>query len=101
MHFLMKSSRFLPSRLSCSAPNLQVSIFCSLVAAEAGAATSTAGRRLMIARLMSVIGRIGVAPFRVRVLRDILARFASIVSKLSQSGGDIAAVDGGDVGGGF
>src|SRR5665647_1179430 len=70
MQRLMKSSRFVPSSLSLSAPNLQVSIFCSLVAADAGVATSRAGSRQIRLKVFSI----GIAPLAVR-RADLIARY--------------------------
>src|SRR3954464_13833425 len=91
MHFLIKASRALPSILSASAPTLQVSIFCSLVAAEAGTAMSSSGRTAAMARV-----RMGAPPgpnSGIRIARLGLER------ALPQRRGDITAVHGGHVGG--
>ena len=78
---------------------MQVSIFCSLVAAEAGAPTSRCGQEAIIAvyewsaALASLLLEFVRWGNPSTLLQDVV--------KLAQRGGDIAAVDGGDIGGGF
>jgi hypothetical protein len=58
----MKSLRFLPVSLLWSAPNLQVSIFCALVAAVAGVTASKNGRRAATEKAWAKFRNIMVAP---------------------------------------
>ncbi|MGH6725381.1 MAG: hypothetical protein ACREB8_02400 [Pseudolabrys sp.] len=62
MHLAMKALRLTPESFWSLAPNVQVSIFCSLVSAEAGGANSSSGSRLMTLRIRSI----GIAPLRIR-----------------------------------
>src|SRR5674476_1255938 len=55
LQLAMKAVRLAPSSFWSSVPNLQVSIFCALVSAEAGLASSRRGSRPMMAMVRSMV----------------------------------------------
>src|SRR3569623_3243926 len=83
MHFFMKASRLAPAWLSLSAPTLQGSIFCCLVAACAGSAKARRGTRAVRARRR--MGWLLQEDLEFRVGR--LARFSRAAVSGRQQGG--------------
>src|SRR6478609_8667487 len=93
MHLARKVLRLAPSSFCSSAPTLQVSAFClAVTAAAAGVATSSRGRRAVRASSRGMVGLLIGS-------RGTIARI--FWAESPQRGRNIAAVHGGDVGGGF
>src|SRR6185437_2085650 len=89
MHLAMNALRLAPANFWSSAPNLQVSIFCALVTADAGLASRRKGRRLMAPKVRNI----DMAPLRIaKSVHD---------STLPQCRCNIATIDRRYIGGGL